>query len=73
MALTKEQEEFYRQTLESAKREILRIEKQIEEEVAAFKKRMEELQRQKEALRQIYDGAAAILGVPNEFEQEEEE
>ncbi len=73
MGLTKEQEEFYRQTLESAREQILKIQKQMEEEVEAFKKKMAELQKQKEALRQIYDGAAAILGVPNEFEEEEGE
>ncbi len=70
MALPKEQEAFYKQTLENAKNEIKRIEAEMEKEVAEFKARMAELQKQKEAVRQIYDGAAAILGVPNEFEEE---
>lgn len=73
MALPKEQESFYKQTLENAKKEIQRIEKEMEREVAEFKARMAELQKQKEAVRQIYDGAAEILGVPNEFEEEEKE
>ncbi len=71
MALPKEQESFYKQALENAKKEIQRIEEEMEKEVAAFKAKMAELQKHKEAVRQIYDGAAAILGVPNEFEEEE--
>ncbi len=71
MALPKDQENFYKQTLESAKKEIGRIDKDMEREVSEFKKRMADLQKQKEAVRQIYDGAASILNVPNEFEEEE--
>ena len=70
--LPKEMEEFYRKTLEETKKQIQEIDKQIEEEMAKLRQRLMELNNQKKAIRQIYDGAAALLGVPNEFEEEGE-
>jgi hypothetical protein len=58
MNLTDEQAQFYRQTLEIARKSIDELNVQIEEELAKVK--------------QIYDGACKILGVENELEKVEE-
>ncbi len=64
--------EFYQNTLKEARRQIEIIDAKIEEELARVKETINQLQEQKKAVRQIYDGAAFILGVSNEFEEEEE-
>ena len=72
MALSSDQQQFYRQTMEITKRQIGDLNAQIEEELAKVKERLAELQNAKNAAKQIYDGACRILGVPNDLEQEEE-
>jgi len=64
---------FYEKTLSEAKKQIEIIDAKIEEELARVKETINGLQEQKKAVRQIYDGAALVLGVKNEFEDEEEE
>ncbi len=63
---------FYETTLSEAKNKIELIDAKIEEELARVKETINSLQEQKKAVRQIYDGAAVILGVTNEFLEEEE-
>lgn len=65
--------EFYQKTLKESRRQIEIIDAKIEEELARVKETINSLQEQKKAVRQIYDGAALILGVPNEFEAEEDQ
>jgi hypothetical protein len=72
MSLTDEQTLFYRQTLEMAKRGIEELNVQIEEELSKVKDRLADLQSQKNAAKQIYDGACKILGVENDLEKAEE-
>ncbi len=72
MALSKEQSQFYQQTLEMTRRQINDLNSQIEEELAKVKERLAELQNAKNAAKQIYDGACKILGVENDLEKEEE-
>ncbi len=72
MALSNDQQQFYRQTLEMTKRQIGDLNAQIEEELAKVKERLAELQNAKNAAKQIYDGACKILGVENDIEKEEE-
>ncbi len=72
MALSKEQQGFYQQTLEMTRRQINDLNTQIEEELAKVKERLAELQNAKNAAKQIYDGACKILGVENDLEKEEE-
>lgn len=62
---------FYESTLKESRKQIEIIDAKIEEELARVKETINRLQEQKKAVRQIYDGAALILGVPNEFEDEE--
>lgn len=63
---------FYETTLRESKKQIEIIDSKIEEELARVKDTINALQEQKKAVRQIYDGAALVLGVKNEFEEEEE-
>ena len=72
MTLTDEQAQFYRQTLEVARKSIDELNVQIEEELAKVKDRLADLQAKKNAAKQIYDGACKILGVENELEKVEE-
>jgi len=72
MSLTDEQDRFYRQTLEIARRSIDELNVQIEEELAKVKDRLADLQAKKNAAKQIYDGACKILGVENELEKVDE-
>jgi ElaB/YqjD/DUF883 family membrane-anchored ribosome-binding protein len=72
MSLTDEQAQFYRQTLEIARKSIDELNVQIEEELAKVKDRLADLQAKKNAAQQIYDGACKILGIENELEKVEE-
>jgi ElaB/YqjD/DUF883 family membrane-anchored ribosome-binding protein len=72
MSLTDEQAQFYRQTLEIARKSIDELNVQIEEELAKVKDRLADLQAKKNAAKQIYDGACKILGIENELEKVEE-
>ncbi|HET7291104.1 MAG TPA: hypothetical protein VFM88_01640 [Vicinamibacteria bacterium] len=72
MALSNDQQQFYRQTMEMTRKQIGDLNAQIEEELAKVKERLAELQNAKNAAKQIYDGACKILGVENDLEREEE-
>ncbi|MFI5184486.1 MAG: hypothetical protein ACHQNV_08810 [Vicinamibacteria bacterium] len=72
MALSKDQAQFYQQTLEITRRQIGDLNGQIEEELAKVKERLAELQNAKNAAKQIYDGACKILGIENDLEKEDE-
>ena len=71
MALSKDQAQFYQQTLEMTRKQISDLNTQIEEELSKVKVRLAELQHAKDAAKQIYDGACKILGVENDLEKEE--
>jgi DNA repair exonuclease SbcCD ATPase subunit len=72
MALSKDQAQFYQQTLEITRKQIGDLNGQIEEELAKVKERLAELQNAKNAAKQIYDGACKILGIENDLEKEDE-
>ena len=69
--LKSEDKSFYETTQKEAKKKIEIIDATIEEELARVKEKINNLQEQKKAVRQIYDGACVILGAKNEFEEEE--
>ena len=69
--LTEDSTAFYESTLKESKKQIEIIDAKIEEELARVKETINQLQEQKKAVRQIYDGAALVLGAKNEFEEEE--
>ena len=72
MALSKDQAQFYQQTLEMTRRQIGDLNGQIEEELAKVKERLAELQNAKNAAKQIYDGACRILGIENDLDKDDE-
>jgi hypothetical protein len=69
--LSKEQQKFYENAIEMAKRHIDEIDGRIEEELARVKERLAELQNEKKNVRSIYDSSCAMLGVENELEKRE--
>ena len=71
--LSKEQEEFYKQVLERTKRDIENIDRQMDEILEEVKQRLAVLQNNKKMLIQMYNSAASMLGIPSEYEDEEEE
>ena len=72
MALSKDQAQFYQQTLEMTRRQIADLNAQIEEELAKVRERIETLRTSLDAAKQIYDGACKILGVENDLEKEQD-
>lgn len=65
--LTEEQKKRYEETLKLAREELEHIDKELVAEVARTKQRLHDLQEAKKAVRQIYDGACARLGVPSDL------
>jgi F0F1-type ATP synthase membrane subunit b/b' len=70
--LSKDQQKFYENAIEMAKRHIDEIDAKIEEELSRIKERLAELQNEKKNVRSIYDSACAMLGVENELEKRED-
>jgi len=73
MALSDDQKKFYDQLRERTRREIEDISNDIEQELAAVKEKITRLNAEKQAARQIYDGACLRLGVENDLAKIEEE
>jgi hypothetical protein len=63
--LTEEQKRRYEEILALARDELEGLDRELIAEVARAKQRLNDLQEAKKAVRQIYDGACARLGVPN--------
>jgi len=61
--LTEQQKQRYETTRQMAKEELDSLDREIGEELAKVKERILELQRAKQAVKQIYDGACARMGV----------
>ena len=70
MPLNKEQEDLYKKTMEEVKHQLDAIDAQVEKELLKVRERLAELQESKKSLKMIYDGAAKLLGM--EVEQEED-
>ncbi|MBN2384409.1 hypothetical protein JXQ70_16155 [bacterium] len=70
--LTDKQKDFYQTTLDMTRQEIEDIDNEIERELAEVKDAITSLNHQKEAIRQIYEGACSILGIESELAEEEE-
>lgn len=73
MALSKQQEELYRKTMEEAKAQLESIDEEMENELQRARERLAKLQESKQSFRQLYEGAARLLGIEVESEEEEEE
>lgn len=72
MALSKEQTEFFQNTLDTTKKQIVELNGQIEAELAKVKEQLAELQNAKDAAKQIYDSACRVLGVENDLDKEDD-
>lgn len=62
MALSKEQEELYRKTMQEAKAQLETIDDEMEKEIQRARERLARLQESKRSFRQLYEGAARLLG-----------
>ncbi len=69
--LTEEQKLKYEQTRQMAKVELDQIDKEIETELAKVKEKLLELQQAKKAIKQIYDGSCARLGIKSALEMKD--
>ena len=69
--LSEEQKIRYEQTRQMAKSELDQIDKEIEAELAKVKEKLLELQQAKKAIKQIYDGACARLGIKASVEMKD--
>lgn len=66
--LTEEQRKKFEQTRQMAKEELESLDREISMELAKVKDRLLELQQAKKAVKQIYDGACARMGVKSVLE-----
>jgi hypothetical protein len=66
--LTDQQKHKYELTRQMAKEELEQLDKEISAELAKVKDRLLELQQAKKAVKQIYDGACARMGVKSMLE-----
>lgn len=70
MALTREQEELYKRTMQEAKKQLDSIDSLIETELQKVRARLAELQESKKSFRMIYEGTAKLLGIESDIEEE---
>ncbi|MCK5377815.1 MAG: hypothetical protein KAJ78_00370 [Acidobacteria bacterium] len=70
MSLSDAQKKFYEDALQQTKGEIEELEGQIQEELAAVKAKISDLQGAQKAARQMYDAACMRLGIPNDLEDD---
>ncbi len=70
MTLSDGQKKLYEDVLQQEKKQIEDLEGQIQEELAAVKARISDLQGAQKAAHQMYDAACLRLGIPNEFEED---
>jgi ribosomal protein L11 len=66
--LTDQQKQKFELTRQMAKEELEQLDKEIATELAKVKERLLELQQAKKAVKQIYDGACARMGVKSALE-----
>ena len=69
--LTEEQKQKFELARQMAKDELDQLDKEIGAELARAKERLVEIQQAKKAVKQIYDGACARMGVKSEIELRE--
>jgi len=69
--MTSEQKSRYEAMRQMAKDELDHLDKELGEEVTRAKMRIEELQKAKKTVKQIYDSACTLLGVKSIIEMKE--
>ena len=66
--LTEQQKNKFEVTRQMAKEELEQLDKEISAELAKVKDKLLELQQAKKAVKQIYDGACARMGIKSVME-----
>jgi len=66
--LNEQQKQKYESTRQMAKEELDQLDREISAELAKVKDKLLELQQAKKAVKQIYDGACARMGVKSVLE-----
>ncbi len=69
--MTSEQKIRYETMRQVAKDELEQLDKDLSEEIIRAKQRIEELQKTKKVVKQIYDNACALLGVKGVIEMKD--
>jgi len=69
--MTSEQKSRYEAMRQMAKDELDHLDRELGEEVTRAKMRIEELQKAKKTVKQIYDSACTLLGVKSIIEMKE--
>jgi hypothetical protein len=69
--MTNDQKIRYESMKQMAKDELDHLDKELSEEVIRAKQRIEELQKAKKAVKQIYDTACTLLGVKSVIDMKE--
>lgn len=69
--MTNDQKTRYEAMKQMAKDELDHLDKELSEEVIRAKKRIEELQKAKVAVKQIYDNICTLLGVKSVIEMKD--
>jgi ribosomal protein L11 len=69
--LTEQQKERFEATRQMAKEEMEQLDKEINAELARVKDKLIELQQAKKAMKQIYDGACARMGINSVLEMKD--
>jgi hypothetical protein len=69
--MTNDQKSRYESMKQMAKDELDHLDKELSEEVVRAKQRIEEIQKAKRAVKQIYDTACTLLGVKSVIEMKD--
>ncbi|MBC7365026.1 MAG: hypothetical protein H5U07_10905 [Candidatus Aminicenantes bacterium] len=70
MAISKEQEELYKKTMEDVKAQLAAIDAEVEKELQRVRQTLAQLQEQKKSLKMVYEGIAKLLGMESDLEEE---
>ncbi len=69
--LTEQQKQKFENARQMAKEELEQLDREINAELAKVKERLLELQQAKKAVKQIYDGACARMGIKSVIEMKD--
>lgn len=72
MALTKEQEDLYKKTMDEAKTQFENIDAEMEKEIQKTREILANLQASKKHFQQIYQATANLLGVEVELSDDDQ-
>ncbi len=72
-SLSDEKKVFYENVYQVSKSEIEELTGQIERELAKVKEKITKLNAEKQAVRQVYEGACSRLGIESEFEKADDD